>query len=191
MARTRETDWLERGLSILRDGGEAALTIERLCSELSRTKGAFYHHFRDVRAYLDALLAFWEQEQTTLPINQADAAEPAERRRALDAAVHALDMKLDLAVRAWGLHDPQAREFVARVDERRVAYLSELLDPSLPARQRRTLARLEYIAFLGAQQYFSDIRAPLARETERTLHAAMAALILTTARRDDGKQSRS
>jgi AcrR family transcriptional regulator len=176
MARTREVDWLECGLRVLRDGGEGALTIERLCTELARTKGAFYHHFRDANAYFDALLELWEAKQTALPIEQADAAEPAQRRRALDAAVHALDMKLDLAVRAWGLRDPRARAFVARVDERRVAYLTELADAELPLRERRALARLEYVAFLGAQQFFPDLRAPAARETERVLHAAMAAL---------------
>jgi AcrR family transcriptional regulator len=176
MARTSGADWLECGLRVLRDGGESALTIERLCSELSRTKGSFYHHFRDVDAYLHALLELWEAEQTALPIEQANAAEPAQRRRALDVAVHALDMKLDLAVRAWGLRDSRARAFVARVDERRVAYLTELADAELPLRDRRTLARLEYVAFLGAQQFFPDLRAPAARETERTLHAAMAAL---------------
>jgi hypothetical protein len=176
MARTSETDWLESGLSIMRDGGEGALTIERLCHDLSRTKGAFYHHFRDVGAYLDALLTLWEHKQTAWPIEQANAAGPSERRRALDAAVGALDMKLDLAVRAWGLRDPKAREFVARVDQRRVAYLAELVDPRLPMRQRRALARLEYLAFLGAQQFFPDLKAPAARETQRVLHRALAAL---------------
>jgi hypothetical protein len=177
MARTHPSDWLECGLSILRDGGDGALVIERLCSELSRTKGAFYHHFQDMDAYSNALLSLWEARQTAVPIAQANAVEPAQRRHALDAAVHALDMKLDLAVRAWGLRDPRARAFVARVDERRVAYLTELCDPKLPMRQRRTLARLEYIAFLGAQQFFPDLRAPPARETQQMLHAAMAALL--------------
>ncbi len=183
MARTSESDWLKSGLAILRDGGEVALTIERLCSELSRTKGAFYHHFRDVDVYLHALLTRWEHEQTAQPIEQANAVGPSERRRALDSAVHALDMKLDLAVRAWGLRDPVARKFVARVDQRRVAYLTELFDPGLPVRQRRTLARLEYVAFLGAQQFFHDFKAPAARETQRTLHAAMAALLDNGAKR--------
>jgi AcrR family transcriptional regulator len=176
MARTRDIDWLECGLRILCEGGEAALTIERLCSELKRTKGAFYHHFEDVNAYFDALLELWEAKQTALPMEQANAALPAQRRRALDTAVRALDMKLDLAVRAWGLRDPRTRAFVARVDERRVAYLTELADPELPLRERRTLARLEYMAFLGAQQLFPDLRAPAARETERALHAALTAL---------------
>ncbi len=179
MARTRGDDWLQRGLAILREGGEAALTIDRLCTELGRTKGAFYHHFKDVGAYVDALLAFWEAEQTTAPIEQANAAAPARRRRALDAAVHALDLKLDLAVRAWGLRDARARAFVARVDERRVAYLEEVADPTLPPGLRRTLARLEYVAFLGAQQLFPDLTAPEARKVERALHDAMAALAAT------------
>ena len=67
-SRTRRTQWLDAGLDILRENGEDQLTIESLCARLGRTKGSYYHHFTDVAAYLDALLAHWADKQTAAPI---------------------------------------------------------------------------------------------------------------------------
>jgi SAM-dependent methyltransferase len=39
-----------------------------LCAALQKTKGSFYHHFRDMDEYLAALLARWEEELTESPI---------------------------------------------------------------------------------------------------------------------------
>ncbi len=151
MARTRREDWVERGFAVLREGGEAALKIERLCTELGRTKGAFYHHFVDVEDYTDALLSAWEDTNTSAPIVRAEAAKDLHQKRvALGEAVRMLDMRLDLAMRAWGLRDPRARAFVMRVDETRIAYLAVL---------------------------YPDLSAPAAREMERTLHRALQKLV--------------
>lgn len=153
MARTRREDWIEAGLVLLRSTGEQALTIDRLCTALGRTKGAFYHHFEGAPAFAQALLETWERRNTDAPIDTASR-EPdtAARRRTLDATVKQLDWALDLAVRGWGLRDATAREVVARVDARRIAYLEGLLPRRVPPARRAAIATLEYAAFLGAMQ---------------------------------------
>lgn len=177
VARTRRTDWINQGFAILREGGEAALTVDRLCRALGCTKGAFYHHFADAAAYAAALLAAWESINTSAPIGRAEAAvQPKSKRRVLDAAVASLDLPLDLAVRAWGLRDRQVRAFVARVDKRRVAYLTTLYPTRVSVGTRRKLARLEYAAFLGTQQLYPNMAAKEAREIERTLSLALRRL---------------
>lgn len=171
MARTTRTHWLEEGLIILRESGEAGLTVERLCVSLERTKGSFYHHFRDMEAYLDGLLAHWEAKHTSAPILAAAAgAGFEERRRRLDESVVALDMKLEVAVRAWGLRDPRARAALLRVDARRIDYLAELyalVHGKGPL--ARQLADLEYATFVGMQQILPALSA-------RRYHALYAAL---------------
>ena len=132
MATTNKASWTDAGLTLLRDGGQDALTIAALCEALGRTKGAFYHHFENVELYLEATLGAWEARNTLEPIALANLGESARsRRRALDAAVQRLDSRLDLAVRAWGLRDPRARAFVERVDELRIQYLAGLMPPTL------------------------------------------------------------
>jgi AcrR family transcriptional regulator len=150
-ARASPEDWASAGLALLRDEGIGALTVDRLCAALKRTKGSFYHHFRDLDAYLAAVLARWEAELTEAPIRAAgDDVDPRRRGARLDAAVRRLDHRLDVAVRAWALWDPRARAAMERVDARRLAVLTGLhREGGHPA--PRTAAELEYAAFVGAQ----------------------------------------
>ncbi|WP_437669184.1 TetR/AcrR family transcriptional regulator [Sorangium sp. So ce131] len=161
MARTSRNDWLDQGLDLLRDGGEGALTIESLCARLGRTKGSFYHHFQDIAAFLDALLARWEERQTSAPIDHAEGGgAPEQRRQRLGEVVKSLDGRLEIAVRAWALRDERAAAVLRRVDARRVDYLASLFVAEGRARDAALLlARLEYAAFIGAQQLFSDLPA--------------------------------
>lgn len=172
--RTRREDWLEQGFVVLREGGEAALTIDRLCKDLGRTKGAFYHHFADVNVYTDALLAAWEERNAAVPLARGEAG--GERRRRVEGAAHALDVPLDRSFRAWGLRDERARQFVARVDDRRIASLAGTYPSAIPLAMRRKLARLEYAVFVGVQQLYPDLSGAAARDLESMLQAALNAV---------------
>jgi AcrR family transcriptional regulator len=176
MAKVTRRDWCAAGLTILRDHGHQALTIERLCAALNKSKGSFYHHFADLDAYLAALLELWTQELTERPIEiSTRETSPAKRGARLDAAVRELDQALDLAVRAWSRSDARARQAMAAVDQRRVDYLEELHRGRGHAKAR-TLAELEYAAFVGSQQlgYLDD---PLrATRLASAMHKALALL---------------
>ena len=134
--RASPQDWCAAGLALLRDEGIDAVTVDRLCSTLQKTKGSFYHHFRDRDAYLAALLARWEEDLTEAPIRAAGREpDPLRQSARLDSVVRGLDHELDRAVRAWALRDPPARAAMRRVDQRRIDYIAEL----------------RYMAFVGAQ----------------------------------------
>lgn len=175
-ARATRQDWCAAGLDVLRDHGHEAVTIDRLCTTLGKTKGSFYHHFADLDAYLGALLALWEQELTDRPIDLA-AREPSVGKRSarLDQVVRGLDHALDLAVRAWSSRDRRARQAIERVDRRRIDYLAELHRAS-GHKRARLLAELEYAAFVGGQHlgWFDDPRH--AATLARAMHDALALL---------------
>jgi AcrR family transcriptional regulator len=185
MARTSRNDWLDKGLDALRDGGEGALTIDGLCARLGRTKGSFYHHFEDIAAFLAALLARWEERQTSAPIHHAEAGgSPEQKRQRLSAVVRSLDGRLELAVRAWALRDERAAAVLRRVDARRVEYLASLYASEGRARGAALLlARLEYAAFVGAQMLFSDLSAEGARSLGLALDRALELLARARPRR--------
>jgi AcrR family transcriptional regulator len=150
--RASPGDWCAAGLALLRDEGLDAVTVDRLCAALQKTKGSFYHHFRDMDEYLAALLARWEEELTESPIRAtAHEHDPYRRGARLESVVRALDHRLDRAVRAWALRDERARAAMERVDRRRIDYLAELFRES-GYREPRLLAELKYVAFVGAQQ---------------------------------------
>ncbi|MBI4511025.1 MAG: TetR/AcrR family transcriptional regulator [Deltaproteobacteria bacterium] len=177
MIRTRRDNWIAAGLEALRSEGSSALTIDRLAITLGRTKGSFYHHFPDLDSFHSAVLAWWREHMTTGIIRETEAEPSVPRRRArLSALVSQLDVKLELAVRAWGLTDDRARQAVAEVDQLRMAHLENLWKGEGHARGARLLARLEYAAFLGAQQMYPSLSSHSARTLEAALIRALSAL---------------
>ncbi len=172
--------WLSEGFALLRTSGEEALTVDRLCRALGKTKGSFYHHFASVEAYADALLARWEADGTQMPIDVSrKKVSPSERAKTLDEVVRGLDHAVDQAIRRWATRDARAREVLARVDARRIAYIEEIHRAAGHA-SPKTLAMLEYCALLGAQQLFADLASPPAREVERALRRAVRALVASS-----------
>ncbi len=159
---TGRTDWLEAGLICLRDGGEAALTVEKLCAALGRTKGSFYHHFDDIAAYHEALLDLWADRHTEWPIQTAKRGSRVQQRRQLRAAVGKLDLRLERAVHAWALRSAATQKIAARVHQRRIAFLVSL-------GAKRGVAELEYAAFIGAMHVY-----PKAADKRRRILARLA-----------------
>lgn len=154
--RATQEDWLEAGLTLLRERGHDALTIDALCRALGRTKGSFYHHFADVSGFSQRLLEHWEKRSTEDIILAADTSRtPSERRARLYASVRTVESGVERALQAWALRDPVAREVRARVDARRIAYLAELRRAAgVKPKTAERIAQIEYAAFLGALQIF-------------------------------------
>jgi AcrR family transcriptional regulator len=58
-SRLSVDDWVQEGFRVLAEDGVKALTLGRLCSRLAVTKGSFYWHFSDMKAYREALIDTW------------------------------------------------------------------------------------------------------------------------------------
>lgn len=156
VTRVRSHDWIRAGLGLLSEEGEHALTLERLCADMRKTRGSFYHHFSDMNAFIGAMLDQWTEDQTHMPIRRADEERDAfARMKRLDRVVAGLDHKLDQIIRAWSIRDPRAKRAIDRVDKLRVSYIALLYGGfGLNGDDAERLAELEYTLFLGAQQKF-------------------------------------
>jgi len=155
----RET-WLKTGLRVLADEGDGALTVERLCTALGRTRGSFYHHFTGTDGFAEALLEHWRETNTEIIIRKVNAIEdPWKRRAELDRLAGGLDSSLERAMRRWAASDDRARTALRAVDERRMAYLAAIIQEVADADEAEAaeLARIEYAAFVGLQQLSPDL----------------------------------
>lgn len=155
---TRE-DWLETGLQLLRESGEQALTLERLCKVANRTKGSFYHHFKNHAEFINALLEYWHSkytEQIIIAVEQLT--DPIAQRRELDRLAANVDDRLERIIRNWSGVDERVRQTIRQVDERRIKYLTDLIGKldDLDRQTANELAIIEYAAFLGLQYLFPD-----------------------------------
>ena len=154
MARVSREDWLESGLLLLAEEGVEALTIDAMCQRLNVTKGSFYHHFKNRHAYLDAILAFWEDKYTRQFIdNSLQGLTPAERMARLSEQVIENYGEYEVKIRAWAQNDALAREYQERVDQQRLDFLYSVQndmydDPKLAL----TMAQLQYATLIGSAQ---------------------------------------
>ncbi len=146
--------WLEEGLKILETEGPGMLSIENLTRRTGKTKGSFYHHFRDRNGYVEKLLEYYEAYTTREIIERANEEnDPQGSLRNLTKLTFRLSGTLELAIRAWALYDSKVRRFQDRMDLLRSEYLRELHQAAglTPAKARNAAYR-DYALFLGLQQ---------------------------------------
>jgi len=116
------SDWIELAIDTLAKEGVGGLRIELLAKRRGVTKGSFYWHFRDRRDLQLAVLEHWKAGRI-LDIEKITASAPGEEVKRLQ---HAIDvygasrnrkgMAIELAVRDWARHDPEAASIVEQVD---------------------------------------------------------------------------
>ncbi|MEH6831494.1 TetR/AcrR family transcriptional regulator [Sulfitobacter sp.] len=119
--------WITAGFDALISDGPAALAAEPMARRLNTTKGSFYWHFKDVRAYHAALVRHWHG------IALADVVSRLESDGTPDAHLrsfghHILETKSEAALRVWAQTDATVAASMAEVDTERLTYLQHLLN---------------------------------------------------------------
>ena len=164
--RTSKERWLEEGLKVLAESGVDALTIDTLSNRLHVTKGSFYHHFKDRKDFTQALLAYWEEQFTSRPIQLAEEGLlPRDSFEILCELAAELPRGPEVAIRGWGLCDPMARHYLERVDQRRLEYLTALMAEIVENRDRAPLvAEILMALYVGSSQVVPNIEGQRLRE---------------------------
>lgn len=159
MKKIEREDWFTMGLEILKNEGFLKITIDNLCDMLKVTKGSFYHHFKNVDAYIDALMRYWVDKNTRSLIVQVDKIKtPHEKTEKLNKLVLQRSHKSEQVIRGWSFSNEVVRKYVTEVDEIRIEYTANL--KSLCGEQidvARQLAMLEYACLIGIQQLYPDM----------------------------------
>lgn len=146
--------WIEEGFRALARGGPQEVRIDVLAKGLGVTRGGFYWHFSDRRALLDKMLDTWEREGVDEVISQLEAQGGSARERLLSLFAAAVSqperLPVELAIRDWARRDESVRARLARVDDRRMAYMrqqfSDFVKDPLNVEVRCMLAFAAYIA---------------------------------------------
>lgn len=152
--RLSKEAWLAAGFRALSQKGPASLRINHLTSELKVTKGSFYWHFEDLKAYKDEMLQLWRSKVATEIIDGL-ATEPDPSKQ-LDLLFQSAAMPVpdefggrqtEPAMRAWGLSDQDVATALAEIDHQRREFLANLfVQIGLEA---SPLADLTYAAYIG------------------------------------------
>lgn len=131
--RSREA-WLDAGLEALATSGPPGLRLEILCRAMGATRGSFYHHFEDITAFRRGVMERFEQRRTDAFIEVAEAVQGLGAAAQVDALEEAVfgalspeELDLERGFRAWATAEPDVAAALARVDERRLGFLGDLL----------------------------------------------------------------
>ncbi|MCG8637645.1 MAG: TetR/AcrR family transcriptional regulator [Desulfobacterales bacterium] len=153
--KTGKQAWLAQGFKILKTQGAAGLTIENLTRAMNRTKGAFYHHFKNRQDYSCRLLELWEDRQANeiIRISKQKKTFDEINQTLVDLSEKAMDPEIEVAIRAWALRDPLAREFQERIDSHRVDFLKEMFALMTEEPEAAELfAMIRYCFYIGSHQ---------------------------------------
>ncbi len=157
-ARLAREDWLALGLDRLAVEGPPALQLERICAAAGRTRGSFYHHFRDHADFLDALADHWRKRHTEALIDLSREGSPTARLRSIRQLATRVDAAVELGMRRLGAGHLRIQAVVDEVDRRRIDYMTRLhrSRPGVTANQATAFAWLEYAAYVGSQVLWPD-----------------------------------
>lgn len=115
-------NWIDGAIDVLARDGVAGLRVEVLAKRCGVTKGSFYWHFKDRQDLLAAVLEHW-REGRIRDIEKTTTVTPGMERSQLHFAIEVYGasrnrkgMSIELAVRDWARHDPQAAAVVEAVD---------------------------------------------------------------------------
>jgi AcrR family transcriptional regulator len=144
-------DWVDQGIKTLIKNGFTALKAEPLAKAMGVSRGSFYWHFKDIGAFHAGILARWREVAAEQIIADVEAASQHENPLpVLLRRTFGSKPVLEVAVRAWALHDPVARTALQALDRRRLNYVADLFERSgLSPDVARARAQIFYWAFLG------------------------------------------
>lgn len=172
MSESRKV-WLEAGLELLVESGPRKLTVAAACAEVGKTKGSFYHHFRDVDDFQHQLMEYWKEGHTDEPIRQS--VRSPDPMKKLTQVVGKLPFSREMAFRNWAQRSTVALEIVREVDRLRVEHLKKLLeDGSRSAERAELLAWMDYALYLGVSMLESSLPAARRREIMKKFEEMMS-----------------
>ena len=159
MNKVDKKQWFVVGLNILEKDGFARITIDNLCTRLEITKGAFYHHFKNIDGYIEALMKYWLNQNTVQIIEDADKLATAkERMEFIGSVVINRSHKSEQVIRAWSFSNQIVKKYIQQVDDLRIDYSTKLrVQLGMSEEESKNTSVLEYAIFVGIQQLYPDI----------------------------------
>lgn len=153
MKKLTKACWIKAGFEVLDTEGHTRFSSEHIARKLNVTRGSFYHHFKNREEYVRSLLKCWELEYTEQMLAQAGSAYTLDDilKKYLDVASQKHPSR-EVAIRAWALNDLIVAEYQQRVDETRLAFVTEKLNRLfIPRHYTDMLGKLIHLCFIGGQ----------------------------------------
>lgn len=156
-------DWIQAATDILSEGGINGIRVEVLAKTFGVTKGSFYWHFKDRQELLSSVLQTWKEGRVN-DIAKQTAITPGDEKAAALKLIEVYSsnrnrkgLLIELAMRDWARHDPEAARAVEEVDNVRLANACKVLAAvGLPEREAKARSLLLYAYVFGQSLMFYE-----------------------------------
>ena len=119
--------FLHAGMTVLARDGYSGFKQAAVCAEAGVTTGAFYHSFRNWKAFEQALIEHWRVESTDVLVEAArNVADPRDRIGALLDIALSLPHDTERAIRNWAAGDPAVMAALTEVEAARKEAITEM-----------------------------------------------------------------
>ena len=158
--------WVAAGFLSLAEAGPASLKINLLAKRVGATKGSFYWHFKDLKTYKEAMLELWISKVATEVFDEVKMAETKDAKidillsnAARPAPEEYGGRKIEPAMRAWSLSDPDVSQALSNLDLLRITFTAEVLKAL--GIEDEALVHLVYAAYIGLDDLSSKGKADI------------------------------
>lgn len=127
--RVTRDDWVEAALDTIHAHGVDRVKVVTLAHTLGVTSGSFYWHFKNVRALLNAVLEYWENQLTVHIIEDAIAFQGSPQQRILNLMTQVVEEDTtlsDSAIAVWAKSDPLAEAAYRRTVQKRFDFAAQM-----------------------------------------------------------------
>lgn len=150
-------DWINLGLSELRDSGYKALNAQGLSKKLNVSRGSFYWHFKDIGEFKSEVIHAWRKTATENIINAVNRAGTPRLRLESLIKETLRSPKIELSVRAWAAASKLVAKSASEIDAHRYAFVENLLrEIGVAERDIKYRSLLLYWAAIGRTIVASD-----------------------------------
>ncbi len=159
MNRINKNTWLESGFKLLAQEGFSKITIENLCNDIEKTKGSFYHHFKNIDDYIVHLMEYWLNVNTLSIIETTEKEKDAwKKEETINSLVSRATHKAELYIRGWSFANKIVNSYVKKADSIRLNYITKLNEQKgFDNVKAKEMAMLTYATLVGMQQLFPEL----------------------------------
>jgi len=133
--RLSRTEWIKAAFRALTEAGPQAIRVESIARDLQVSKGSFYWHFKNLAALKSAMIEHWLELGTHQIIATLEAEGTSPRERLMELVTQAVSdqtrpyggPKVEAAIRDWARYDGFVENTVAKIDQLRVGYVTDLM----------------------------------------------------------------
>lgn len=153
----KKEDWIQAGFELLENQGFQNVKIEVVAHKLGVSKGGFYGYFSNRDDFLQSILRYWEDKNSTQVVKVIDDAK-GDHEYKLQKLLYIIDEVWidagELSVSNWARFDPRVNLVLMRVVKRRLDWCKVLfVEGGFPTEEAEKRATILHHYMMGCKSF--------------------------------------